>query len=381
MTGDAASGGWNVAFTSVAVMVALAELPVALELLEAVPRWGEVLTAHAVAVAAAAVFAATTALPRNYLELHHAEAGDSADEMALRRHFAARAFWAWALAAGTALFGFAGAASLTVAFLLYLRHARHSRPFEQWYRELFPERGRRIYERIYDELMLTARQRESASDVVPFSDVISFGKRSQKMLAISTMSRHFEPPFAPVLKRALEDPDNSVRIQAATAITNLESRFAERSMRLENRIKRDPAPKQLLELARHLDRFAYSGLLDRERTTRVRARAIECYQRYLAEEPEDLFARIAVGRLLLRAGEVSRSRAWLEATRERHGSSPSLDNWLLEARYADGDFAAVRALARDIAASAGTSGIDVLSDSARLWAGTGTAAGAHGATA
>ncbi|MEQ8661659.1 MAG: hypothetical protein RLW62_12665, partial [Gammaproteobacteria bacterium] len=101
-----------------------------------------------------------------------------------------------------------------------------------------------------------------------------------------------------------------------------------------------------------------------------RARAVTLYRDYLDEEPDDLFARIAVGRLLLRTGEKAAARDWLRDARARHGAHPSLDNWLLEAHYALRDYAAVRALAREIVDTRSSdSALDVLSASARMWAG------------
>ncbi|MGE0486366.1 MAG: tetratricopeptide repeat protein [Gammaproteobacteria bacterium] len=357
---------WNGAFVAMCTVATLADLPALLEFVQARPVWQDALVIHLLTTGACLTYAALyTQRFQGRLHADRAEPGQRVTEF--RRRNAARIFWAWYLSFATAVFGPLGSASTAVAFLLYLRHLRSSRPFEEWYKELFPERGRRIYERVYDELMLTVRQRESKSQVIPFADVINYGSREQKQLAISMMSRHFEPPFAPVLKRALEDSDNSVRIQAATAITNLESQFADRVMTLDKRIARDPAPKHLLELARHLDRYAFSGLLDADRTRRVRTRAVETYRRYLDDEPDDLYARVAVGRLLLRAGDVEAARDWLLATRERHGAQPSIDNWLLEAHYRRGDYDAVRVLARELARSA--QGRDVMSDGARMWAG------------
>ena len=361
---------YDAGFVAVAAAASAAGGPVLLELLATQPVWPVVFRLHGLSVALLALYVTLHTRTLLRRRLPGLLADGQLRETDARRHLTARAFFAWLLFVATTIFGAVGAAATGLGFVLYRRHARHSRTFEEWYRELFPERGRRIYERIYDELMLTRRQRESRGQVVPFADVINYGSREQKQLAISMMSRHFEPPFAPVLKRALEDPNNSVRIQAATAITNLEGRFSDRSMELEARIARDRSPRHVIELARHLDRYAFSGLLDADRTARVRARAIDLYRAYLDDEPDDLFARIAVGRLLLRTGDEEGARAWLIAARERHGPQPSLDNWLLEAHYALRDYAAVRTLAREIVDGRSTdTALDVLSASARMWAG------------
>ncbi len=358
------------AFALVAAAASAAEAPVFLELLGAAPAWYRVALIHGATVGMLALFALLVSLTARRA-LWRARAG-GIDAIAARRLAAAPApdFWAWYLLGATAALGVIGALTTLLGFLVYLRHARHSRPFEEWYRELFPERGRRLYERIYDDLMLTVRQRQNPSQVVPFADVINYGSNTQKQLAISMMSRYFQPVFAPVLKRSLDDRNNSVRIQAATAITNLESRFSDRAMTLEQRCERDPSPKALQEFAEHLDRYAFSGLLDEDRTDRARLRAIATYRRFLELEPDDLHARIAIGRLLLRRGEIAAARDWLLETRAALGAHPRLDNWLLEAHFLAADFGSVRELARQIAARGGDGrAAEFMSDSARLWAG------------
>jgi hypothetical protein len=361
---------WSAAFIGVGVAVTGAELPVALELLEAQPLWSEIVNLHAATLTLSVGFACLHLPVRLRRRLADIMQRPDVREMDVRRRLSAQAFWAWYLVSASAVFGVLGAGSTVLAYVLYLRHARHARTFEQWYQELFPERGRRVYERVYDDLMLTVRQRQSRAQVIPFSDVMAYGTAQQKQTAISMMSRHFEPSFAIVLKRALDDRNNSVRIQAATAVTNLESRFSERAMALEQQANSEPSPKYLLELARHLDRYAYSELLDGERTQRTRARAVHVYQRYLEVEADDFYARIAIGRLWLREGKYEQARDWLVATRARLGAHPSLDNWLLEAHYRMRDYAAVRTLARTIAQTqVSRAGIDLLSDSTRMWAG------------
>lgn len=352
------------AYVLMCAAVAAFGVPVSAELLAPEPDWLSIAALHGLNLVVLLIFAMWPRIDR-LLARHRAGGARSP-----RRRPPQDAAWRLYLLITYAALGTTAALATLAAFLLHQYHLRHSRPFEEWYRELFPERGRRLYERIYDELVLTERQRQSPSEVIPFADVINYGTRDQKQTAISMMSRYFQPPFAPVLKRALDDPDNSVRIQAATAITNLESRFSERVIELERRLGDEPSPRDLRELARHLDRYAFSGLLDDDRTRRVRERATAVYRSYVDLEPGDQDACIAVGRLLMRARDMAGAQQWLAAARERFGPSTRLDTWLLEAHFATGDFAAARELAASIAArDAGSDSAALLSDSARLWAG------------
>jgi polysaccharide biosynthesis protein PelE len=279
-------------------------------------------------------------------------------------------FWSVFLAISTFALSMPGALAALAGFLFYQLNARNSRPFSEWYAELFPEQSLGLDERIYDELLLTAAQHEDPAKVTPFTDVIAFGTKEEKELAINMMRRYFEAPFAPILKMALDDPNNSVRIQAATAITHLESRFADETVLFENSVEERPTPRAVSDLARHLDRYAFSGLLDLERSLRMRTRALEVYRRYLRAVPDSLQIHVAIGRLLLRSGESVEARACLLAARTQWGSDPRLDAWLMEAHFACKDYAALREIARAaLRVKSADSDTPIISEAVRLWAG------------
>ena len=361
---------WAAVYFAIAIAATGTEVVVMLELIAPQPNWTKIGAIHAAVVVALLIYTAAFSIARTRAWAERR--AQESEEMILANpeSHPSRDFWVWCLAVAAALLGALGAGACLVAFALYLHHMRHSRPFDEWYAELFPERGRNLSERIYDELLLTVKQRDNPSRVVPFVDVISYGTRNQKQLAISMMSRYFQSVFAPVLKVALEDPNNSVRIQAATAIANLEGRFSATAMTLENKVEATPTPKNILDLAVHLDRYAYSGLLDQDRTARTREQALANYQRYAAVAPDDIDAHIAVGRLLMRSGQSSQAREWLAETRARLGNHPRLDAWLMEAHFHVRDLSALRGVAREVVRRDEQSGeIQTVNNTTKLWAG------------
>ena len=217
---------------------------------------------------------------------------------------------------------------------------------------MFPESHHKLADRLYEELAVGVGTGSGSEQVVPFVDVIDHG--AQKQIAIGLMSRQFQPSFAPALRAALNDPDNSIRIQAATAITNIENRFQTRSESLEDRggsAGGTAGPKSqqyLLELAQHYDQYAFTGLLDPDRERRNREQALAAYRSYLEATPDDLGASVAVGRLLMRNGQVNEAVEWLGAARSRLGASLRIDTWYMEGLYALRRYREVRVLAASL---------------------------------
>lgn len=226
---------------------------------------------------------------------------------------------------------------------------RASRPFQEWYESLFPEHEESISERVYDRVksQLDDEDGEPAS----FADLVRFGSLEEKQAVIAIVGKHFKPAFAPILELALQDPVNAVRVQAATAISIVESRFSEAIVELTARLEAHPErSSDLLALARLYDDYAFTGLLDAERESNNREKALQCYQRYLLAEPDDASTKLAVGRLLLRAERYEEAAFWLKGVMHRDDPSPQLAIWYMECLFHLRRFAELRLWARRYAA-------------------------------
>jgi tetratricopeptide (TPR) repeat protein len=280
-----------------------------------------------------------------------------------------RTMWHLVLIGAVAVLGMPGAAACLVGFVAHHGFARHSRPFQEWYHELFPEEHHDLAERLYEELARTAHRQGQDAEVVPFVDVIRHGKTAHKRIAIGLMSRHFRPEFATALRLALADIENSVRIQAATAIAGVENRFLERMMSLREQLAQRESKSLLLDLARQYDRYAFCGLLDEDRERRNREDARAFFARYLELEPADVEARVAYGRLLLKLGQLEQAREWFADTRARHGGTTRMDSWFMQTLYELRDFAALRTLAQEVAATLPEDMPSVFRETVQLWAG------------
>ena len=119
------------------------------------------------------------------------------------------------LAISVTTLGLAGALGAGFAYLAQRAYRSEARSFQTWYFTLFPPRAQRKATTWYD--LSKALGDENAGAVESFADLIRFGDIDQKLAIVALLARRFEPRFAPVLKAALQDPDATVRVQAATA--------------------------------------------------------------------------------------------------------------------------------------------------------------------
>ena len=162
------------------------------------------------------------------------------------------------------------------------------------------------------------------------------------------ITNNFKPAFAPVLKTALNDANNAIRVQAATCITKIEADFMSHAVALTKRGVENPDDADLLkEIAEHYDRYAYLGLLEHDRETECRNNALGYYARYLALRPEDSAARTAAGRILVRDRRYKDAVAWFERVSSDGTVVPRAPEeavWYLESLFRLGHFAKVRAI-------------------------------------
>ena len=277
------------------------------------------------------------------------------------------------LALSVALMGPVGPAGVLLCLALYAWFSRDATRFEDWYASLFPEEARDQAMELYD---LIASGREGADEhqsVTSFSDVLAFGTSDQKRAVITLLSRNWRPTFAPTLLQALADKDSAIRVQAATAASEIESAFLDRAMRLLRASSEAPDNADLhLNLARHYDDYAFSGLLDPAREEDARTQALMYYRRVLTLDASLTDAWIAVGRLLLRLGRTNEASDWFARAIESGQTASQIVDWRLESLFRLGDYDGLRRLAtvrvRDFGAEP-TPDEPRIADAVRLWSG------------
>lgn len=250
------------------------------------------------------------------------------------------------LAVTTALFGPLGAAGALLVFLLRRIFPPDAQSFEAWYRSLFPEDETGEEQRLASLLDRVAGQ-EGEVSIGPLFDILSHGTRAQKQIAIAVLTRGFHPAFAPALRMALYDPDNAIRVQAATSMTTIENNFMKRSVALERAALAAPdSPDALKALARFHDEYAATSLLDPLRERRSRRTALDTYIKYLALVPGDAEARLAVARLLVRRKRHAAAASVLERCMRDDLFTPNMAPWYMECLYHLRRYAELRCFAK-----------------------------------
>lgn len=247
----------------------------------------------------------------------------------------------------TSALGVFGAFGTLISILLHLWFMQVSQTFAEWFATIFPRRKPSLPERLYDDITYGRDQNPMDYSVVPFMDVMEIGSEAQKRKALSRMSEYFEPQFAPAFKKALVDPSNTIRVQAATAVTRIENQFVEELMKITTLTRRYPKDANIkLALAEHYDDYAFTGILDEEREMVNRNRALEHYREYLELKPGDINVRIRAGRLMLRLNRAVEAAEWFARCLMDGYNSDSLIIWYLESLFLAGRYAELRKNAR-----------------------------------
>jgi hypothetical protein len=123
--------------------------------------------------------------------------------------------------------GIFGAVGALLGFFFTVIFRGRSHHFSEWYETIFPTDVPTEPQTIYDSITEGLDENPSNYSVMPFNDVMRLGSENQKRRALAKMTSRFSPRFAPAFKAALSDNNNTIRVQAATAIAKVEREFAD----------------------------------------------------------------------------------------------------------------------------------------------------------
>lgn len=230
--------------------------------------------------------------------------------------------------------GIFGAAGALLGFLFTTIFGTRSYHFKEWYETIFPTDVPYEPQTIYDSITEGLDENPSTYSVMPFADVLRLGSENQKRRALAKMSSRFSPRFADAFKAALNDSNNTIRVQAATAIAKVEKEFTRKLARIEEARTQHPNdPTLTLALAKFYDDYAFTGVLDGELEKMNRERAIQTYRAYLQQDPNSQEAWVAVGRLLYRNQQWADAADWFRAALDRGWKMPSMVLWYFECLF------------------------------------------------
>ena len=238
------------------------------------------------------------------------------------------------LAIVSSVTGIFGAVGSLFGFLFTVVFRTRAHNFQEWYSLIFPTDLPSESQTIYDSIIEGLDENPSSYSVMPFADVMKLGSENQKRRALAKMTSRFSPRFAPAFKSALNDGNNTIRVQAATAIAKVEREFATKLNRIEQaRVMMPNDPLLTLALAKFYDDYAFTGVLDQELEKLNRERAISAYKSYLQQDPNSQEAWIAVGRLLYRDHQWEPAAEWFRGALDRGWKMNTMVLWYFECLF------------------------------------------------
>lgn len=226
-------------------------------------------------------------------------------------------------------FGLGGYLILCLLFPLF---RSFSIPFIKWFQDLFPEVPS-IYENVFERIRSGWDDYSKVAEVIPFKDIFTYGTLYQKQSVLDAVIKDYTPSYAPVLKMALDDSRNVIRIQAAAIVAKINADFEEK---LQNLIKKSSPenPVTYLDLAHHFDAHAFTGILDSIREKENQENALHYYREYLKIDPDNKGAWFSVGRLLFRLGSFREAVEWFDSYKKKfHELEGNARAWYLESLY------------------------------------------------
>lgn len=261
-----------------------------------------------------------------------------------RAHQNKKAILHFLLAIFTAFLGPVGTAGFFLTSVFYFLFNISPIPVQEYFKTLFPVLKKNEVEKMFDQMACGHTERFEQNSVVPFIDILRYGNQRQKQAMIVLLINNFHAKFASVLKEALNDKDNSIKVLAAMGMTQIENSFTERGMEIGGGME-DPEkipPDVFKSLGLHLDEYAYSGILDETQRRNFQERSIHAYEKYLSNCPHDHEIGTKLGRALLRTGRYEESAKRFEEAMHHGGQSVNLLTWELECLYRQGQYEKLR---------------------------------------
>lgn len=208
-------------------------------------------------------------------------------------------------------------------------------PPKEWFEGLFPVQHQTAFATIYQRVSSHWDDYGNLNEVSSFNDIFACGTIAQKQAVLDAIVKDFQPVYAPVLLRALDDPENTIRIHAGAIIAKIDFDFEKDLIKLTRTQKLAPNdPSLILDLAEHYDTYASLGILDAVRKKEIGEKGIRFYRLYLQSHPEDRQVLYAIGGLLYRMRDFREFAAWYEEYKAKYKIIPDIiRTWYMEALY------------------------------------------------
>ena len=195
-------------------------------------------------------------------------------------------------------------------------------------------------EELFEQLISGNVENFNKSSVIPFMDILYYGTQREKQNLIALLINNYQRSYSPILKEAVKDPDNSIRVLASMGIAQIENRFMKRAIEIESNKDGSEESKEFYfkTLGRHYDEYAYCDILDEFVQMDIRYLAIGAYMEYLSINPLDEEVLFWLGRALLRNGKMDEAALVFDEAMRNNLLSPEHSIWYLESLYQSNEF-------------------------------------------
>lgn len=176
---------------------------------------------------------------------------------------------------------------------------------------------------------------KGAKEVSSFQDIFTYGSILQKQAVLDMIAKKYQPSYGSILKKALANPSNVIRLQTAAIIEKINEEFEAKLNTLLMKISENPEDHTLLlKLAVLHNEHAESEILDSFRQGEMQAKAIDYYSQYLKFDPSNKAIQLALGRLLFQKKEYVLFIKWRDTYLKQFKALPSIvEEWAREAQY------------------------------------------------
>jgi tetratricopeptide (TPR) repeat protein len=199
----------------------------------------------------------------------------------------------------------------------------------------------------------------SDRSLISFHDVMRWGTRAEKQIALRRIVERYSPVFSGVLKRAMEDPAPEIRSEAAAATNSILGKLeTDARARAEAVSKAAKAPQKYELLVAYGDAemaIARCELASPDRTTQARRSALKAYNEARRGLPEAPQLHLKTARVFFDAGALSdaarESQAALAKTSKDFSQNEEALSTHLETLFALGRYGEIRRILTQVPAT------------------------------
>lgn len=258
-----------------------------------------------------------------------------------------RPFYLTTLFTGT--LGPIGAAMVILSIALYSVYLMTSESVYALIRELMPEIEKSEADILQNRIRTGMEGGASDIEIIPLKEVMLFGTKKQKLIAIENILKYYRPEFISALKLAIVDESNSVRVLAATAISSLEDQFYKRLSQCQKSYNDRPGdPEAVLELANEMREYSRFDVFEAERLKEFKKSALQKYEEYLEYVPNDFAVHYQVAELHLEMGSYKEAQEKIHHLIETNHLTNSEGFFkLMEIYFREGNYGKLREFAAE----------------------------------